>query len=250
MQVIFGIGALWGTRTDVTGVGPDQFAILQENAIDFNYELKELYSQLGFPVDIARGKGKITGKAKMARVFGRLYADLFFGTTVTTTGTTVSENEAANIPASTPFSVTVSNAANFQGDLGVFFTGAHGIRLMEVTTPTVSGQYTANPSTGVYGFATSDAGKSVVISYLYSGAAVVQLTITNQFMGFTPTFSGVFYQNRATQGAAGQLTLVLNLCVSQRLTFPSRLDDYGIPDFDFQALSPASGTIGTLSTSE
>jgi hypothetical protein len=68
MQLIFGIGALWGTRTDVSGIGPDQFAILQDNSIDFTFEVKELYSQLGYPIDIARGKGKVTG-AKMARVF-------------------------------------------------------------------------------------------------------------------------------------------------------------------------------------
>ena len=81
MELIFGIGALWGQRTDVPGVGPDQFGVLQDNSIDFSFELKELYSQLQFPIDIARGKGKITGKAKRARNFSTLYADRFFGTT-------------------------------------------------------------------------------------------------------------------------------------------------------------------------
>ena len=34
MQLAFGAGALWGNRTDVTGagIGPDQFAILQDGA--------------------------------------------------------------------------------------------------------------------------------------------------------------------------------------------------------------------------
>ena len=32
MQLIFGVGALWGTRSDITGVGPDQFAVLQDNS--------------------------------------------------------------------------------------------------------------------------------------------------------------------------------------------------------------------------
>lgn len=81
MQLIFGIGALWGTRTDVPNIGPDQFAVLQDNTVEFQFEVKELYSQLGYPIDIARGKGKITGKAKVARVFGALYGDIFFGDT-------------------------------------------------------------------------------------------------------------------------------------------------------------------------
>src|SRR5579859_4058918 len=93
MQLIFGIGALWGTRSDVAGIGPDQFAVLQDNSVDFAFEVKELYSQLGYPIDIARGKGKISGKAKVARVFANLYADIFFGETVATGEDNVSENE-------------------------------------------------------------------------------------------------------------------------------------------------------------
>ncbi len=54
-------------------------------------------------------------------------------------------------------------------------------------------------------------------------------------MGYTPSFTGTFYQSRATQGGSGQLTLRLNECVSSHLTIPSRIDDYAIQDFDFQA---------------
>ena len=121
MQLIFGIGALWGTRSDVTGVGPDQFAVLQDNSIDFAFEIKELYSQLGWPIDIARGKGKITGKAKMARVFSNLYADLFFGATPATTEDNVSENEVHTVATTT---VTVTNATSFVADLGVYYSAA------------------------------------------------------------------------------------------------------------------------------
>ena len=76
MQLIFGIGALWGTRSDIPNVGPDQFAVLQDNSIDFAFEVKELYSQLGYPSDIARGKGKITGKAKVELGSGQHWAHL------------------------------------------------------------------------------------------------------------------------------------------------------------------------------
>lgn len=252
MQLIFGIGALWGTRSDVAGVGPDQFAILQENMIDFNFELKELYSQLQFPVDIARGKGKITGKAKMARVFGALYADMFFGTTVSTGETNVSENEAATIPATTPWQVTVAQAATFVADLGVYLStgNATGARFTQVTTPSATLQYSVNAATGVYTFYTADANKGVQISYVYTDVNGKTLQLTNNFMGYTPTFIGTFYQQRSTQGAAGQLTLRLNECVSSHLNFPSRIDDYGIPEFDFMAFANQANSIGTMSMSE
>lgn len=253
MQLVFGIGALWGTRNDVSGIGPDQFAILQDNSIDFSFELKELYGQLQFPVDIARGKGKITGKAKMARIFGRLYADLFFGATAATGETTIAEDELGTVPA-TPFQITVANATAFVADLGVYYNaGANANKRLTYTgstAPATAGTYFVNAATGVYAFAAGDSGSVMRISYVYTDAGGLTITLTNNFMGYTPTFVGTFYQNRTTQGSSGQLTLRLNECVSNHLTLPSRLDDYALPDLDFMALSDNTNAIGKLSTTE
>ncbi len=104
MQLSFGSGAVWGERTDVTGsgIGPRQFGVLQDIQIDFDWTDKELYGQLQFPVAIARGQGKISGKAKFAQILGLLYSDIFFGTTVATGQFAVSQLEAATVPAVTP----------------------------------------------------------------------------------------------------------------------------------------------------
>lgn len=248
MQLIFGIGALWGTRSDTTGVGPDQFAVLQDNSIDFSFEVKELYSQLGYPIDIARGKGKITGKAKVARVFANLYADIFFGETVATGEDNISENENHTLATN---SVTVTHSGTvFVADLGVYYNAQGNTRFQFTTgAPSAAGQYTTGTD-GSYTFFTGDIGASVSISYVYTDASGKTITINNHFMGYTPTFVGTFYQQRSTQGASGQLTLRLNECVSSHLTIPSRIDDYAIQDFDFQAFSNFSNIIGTLSTSE
>lgn len=248
MQLVFGIGALWGTRNDVAGVGPDQFGILQDNSIDFSFELKELYSQLQFPVDIARGKGKVTGKAKMARIFGALYADLFFGATTSTGEDNVSQNELWTVPVGG--TVTVSQATGFVADLGVYYNAQGNQRFTYGTgAPSVKGQYTTAAG-GKYLFFTGDAAAVVQISYVYTDGGGKTTTLTNNFMGYTPTFQGTFYQQRNTQGGTGQLTLRLNECVSGHFTIPSRLDDYAIPDFDFQAFADGTNTIGTMSTSE
>lgn len=247
MQLIFGIGALWGTRSDTTGVGPDQFAVLQDNSVDFSFEVKELYSQLGYPIDIARGKGKVVGKAKTARVFAALYADIFFGETVSTGEDNVAENETH---ALTTNSVAVTNATSFVADLGVYYTTAGNQRFSFVTgAPSALGQYTTGTN-GEYTFFTGDIGATVAISYVYTDTSGKTITINNHFMGYTPTFVGTFYQQRSTQGASGQLTLRLNECVSSHLSIPSRIDDYAIQDFDFQAFSNAANVIGTISTSE
>src|SRR6267154_691510 len=164
MQLAFGAGALWGNRTDVTGsgIGPDQFGILQDVQIDWDWTTKELWGQFQFPVDIARGQGKI------ARIFGAIYGDLFFGQTPATGQLTVSENEAATVPATGPYTVAVANASGFVDDLGVFYaTGASaGNRFTRVTTPSAAGQYSVNLTTGIYTFAAADANASLLISYL------------------------------------------------------------------------------------
>ncbi len=255
MQLAFGAGALWGNRTDVTGsgIGPDQFGILQDVQIDWDWTTKELWGQYQFPVDIARGQGKISGKAKFARIFGAIYGDLFFGQTPAAGQLTVSENEAATVPASPAYTVTVANAANYSDDLGVYYaTGASaGNRFSRVTTPSSAGQYSVNPATGIYTFAAADAGASLLISYLYTvSSAGKKLVLTNQFMGYTPTFKATFYTTKTTQSTPAGLALVLNACTASKLSLPTKIDDYEIQEFDFSAFADATGAIGTLSVNE
>jgi hypothetical protein len=255
MQLAFGAGALWGNRTDVTGtgIGPDQFGILQEVSIDWTWTTKELYGQQQFPVDIARSQGKITGSAKFARIFGAIYGDLFFGQTAATGQLTVAQNEAAVVPASPSYTVTVANAATFSDDLGVYYASGSnaGNRFTRVTSPTSPGQYSVNLSTGVYTFASADASAALIISYLYNNASAgKKLVLANQIMGFTPTFKATFYTSKMTQGVAAGMTLVLNACTASKLSLPTRNDDYEIQQFDFQAFADAAGNLGTLSSNE
>lgn len=254
MQLAFGAGALWGNRTDVTGsgIGPDQFGILQDVEIDWDWTTKELWGQFQFPLDIARGQGKIMGKAKFARIFGAIYGDLFFGQTPATGQLTVSENEAATVPATTPYTVTVANAANYVDDLGVLYAAGSdaGNRFTRVTTPSAAGQYSVNPASGIYTFAAADAGAALSLSYLYNTAAGKKLVLTNQLMGFTPTFKATFYTTKTTQGVPAGLALVLNACTATKLSLPTKIDDYEIQEFDFSAFADATGAIGTLSVNE
>lgn len=249
-QLSFGVGALWGNRTDVTGsgIGPDQFAILQDCSIEFSWEIKELYSQYQFAVDIARGKGKITGKSKAARVFGAIYGDLFFGTTPAAGMTTVSENEAGTIGA-TPYQITVAQAATFVDDLGVYRVSDQA-RFKRVTSPSNTLEYSVNLATGVYTFASVDTTIPVSLSYVYTLTTGKKIDLTNQFMGYTPTFTATFYTIRSGAIVSGALALRLNACTASRLSIPTRLDDYTMLEFDFSAFSNAAGSCGTLSTSE
>jgi hypothetical protein len=52
------------------GGPPRQFGIVQDVTIDFDWTDKELWGQNQFPVAIARGQGKITGKSPLRRSWG------------------------------------------------------------------------------------------------------------------------------------------------------------------------------------
>ena len=208
MQLSFGSGAVWGERTDVTGsgIGPRQFGVLQDIQIDFDWTDKELYGQLQFPVAIARGQGKITGKAKFAQILGLLYSDIFFGQTAATGQFAVSQYEAASVPAATPFTIAVANAANYNDDLGVVYA-ATGKRFNRVTTPSAAGQYSVNFATASTLSRPPMRTPALLISYTYNIATSgSKLAITNQLMGTTPTFKATFYTtyNGNGTGAAAQ----------------------------------------------
>ena len=249
MQLSFGAGALWGERTDLgvtSGIGPRQFGVLQDISVDFDWTAKELYGQFQFPVAIGRGQAKISGKAKYAQILGLIYSDIFFGQTATTGQFGIAEYEADAIPATTPFQVTVANAASYNDDLGVTYA-ATGIRFNRVTTPAAAGQYSVNFATGVYTFSSADAGLAVLISYTYTVTSSGQeVKITNQLMGILPTFKATFYTTYQGKGTA----LRLNACAASKLTLPTRLDDWTIEELDFMAFADASNAIGFFSTVE
>ena len=72
---LFGTGRL--TVTPENGE-ESAFGTVQEVGVDISYGEKELYGEFQFPVDIARTQGKISIKAKAARIDAKLFNDVFF----------------------------------------------------------------------------------------------------------------------------------------------------------------------------
>src|ERR1700720_910748 len=160
--------------------------------------IKELTGQFQRPVAIARGTIKTHGKAKVARISGMAFANLFYGVTPSAGQLATSFAEAGTVPATTPFTVAVANAATFTDDEGVLYA-ATGLPLPQVPSAPATGQYSV--AVVVYTFNAADAGKAVVTSYTYTASGAGQkFTVANQLLGTTPTFQAVFYttfQNQA-----------------------------------------------------
>jgi hypothetical protein len=233
----FGSGVLIGTRTDIANATPINFGLVQEVQLDLQFTAKELYGQYQFPVAIARGQGKASGKAKMARVSGLAFNNLFFGASLIAGQLATAFGEAQSVPASTPFTVSVTNAGQWQDDCGVVYA-ASGLPLAKVASAAAAGQYSV--AAGVYTFNSADAGASVLISYTYNVmGSGQQLTLANPLLGTTPTFQAQLY----TSFQGKPVNVKLFNCVSAKLTFASKLEDFVIPELDFDIFANAAGNV-------
>jgi len=244
---------MFGQRLDLSGagIGPRQFGLLQDVDITFSYTQKELYGQMQWPAAIARGQGKVTGKAKLAQINVLLYADLFFGLAPAAGSHTMSQDEPETIPQNPPYTVTVANAATYVDDSGVWLA-ASGDRFNTATAPSATLQYNVNLATGVYTFSAADAGKTIRISYTYNQPTTgMNIPITAQPQGYTPAWRCRIFQriSPTIPGGAQNISLPwlleLNACVSTSLSIPTAQDNWTLNAFDFAAFQDASGTIGT-----
>lgn len=237
-KIIFGSGTLYGVNS-VANSTPAKFGALQGISLDIAFSTKELYGQQNFPITVARGTGKITGKASNATFQARAFNDLFFNNTMTTGKTVTQIDEAGTIPSpSGPYTITSSNSAQFVTDLGVI-DKATGNLMAKVASAPTTGQYSV--AAGVYTFAAADAGKPVLLNYQYNVAASgSKIVIAQQLIGVAPKFKVVF----STKYDGQQIDLQLNACVATKLSFASKQEDFAMPDFEFSAFADDSGTVG------
>lgn len=241
MEFGFGSGILTGLRLDVSGVQtPIRFGALQDVSVEFAGDTKQLWATNQYPIDVARGKTKISGKAKVAEIKARMYNDLFFGQTLSTGSLKYAYNESTTLSNTTVApAYTIANSGSTPlADQGVFYI-TNGNQLTAVSSAPVSGQYTFVASTGVYGFSTFDNNTGVYVNYTYHIATGLTISGSNPLMGNTPRFQATFFQ----QFENNQVVLVLNNCVSSRLTFPTRIDDYVIADLDFDAFADSGNNV-------
>ncbi len=249
----FGTGILFAIPTqDATGAAiangtPAQFGTLQDVSGDISFEQKLLYGQNQFPVAVGRGKGKLTFKAKTAGIFARVFSDLLLGTPATAGIKAIANNVSGAVPASTPWTVTptVPGTGTWLSDMGVI-DASTGLPMTKVASAPTTGQYSV--AAGVYTFAAADANKAVFFSFEYSATSTTAkiITISNQLMGYAPTFKAALNMNYSGKN----MTLVLNQCISSKLSLPFKNDDFTVPEFDFDAFADASGNIGYVALTE
>jgi len=245
----FGSGSLIATPTiDASGNAivnptPIEFGVLQDVSFDISSDNKTLYGSLQFPVAVGRGKGKISGKAKAARITASLFNAIYFGQTLAS-GITGEVYDTTGSTVAVSLTPTVPNTGAWSRDLGVKDT--NGLALVRVSTGPTTGQYSV--AAGVYTFASADVGKLVYISFAYTAASTTAATsaILNLPMGYAPSFSIDFYLPYNGKS----MTMTFPNAIASKLTIATKQDDFLIPEFDFDCFANGAGQVMTYSVSD
>lgn len=236
---VFGSGVLIGTPA---GGSPINFGLAQEVSLNIATTTKALYGQYNFPVAIGAGTKKMTGKAKMARVSGQALGSLFFGLSPSIGATQTQFGESTTVPASSPYTYSTTNHAAFVADQGVAYASS-ALPLKAVVSSPAAGQYSV--SAGVYTFSSADAGAAVLISYTYTVASSGEsIAVSSQLIGPSITFSANLFASDPSTGK--QFSVLLYNCVAEKLSFGTKVEDFLIPELDFQCFANAAGQVCQL----
>ena len=244
MAYIFGTGLLTLTPAGANPT-PIQVAVLKDVALDFSFTTKELRGEKQFAMDIARGAAKLTAKAKSGNINGGLINALLSGSTSSTGSVQGVHGQDAAIP-STPFTVTVTNGANFKSDFGVL-NKTTGKWMTRVASAPATGQYSVNTTSGVYTFAAADTGNTVTIFYSWTDSATGKTTaLTNQLMGAGTTFQLDLFNSFRSKSQGFHLYAV----TSTKLAMALKSEDYLETDMDFECFADDLGRVVDVYTAD
>ena len=236
---LFGPGILCVKRLDIANQGAVNVGKAQEFSISLKGTSKELYGQNQLPDLVARSTIKATGKFKSARLSALAMNAAFFGQTFQTGGFQWNVNEAHSVPAVSTYTVTVTNSATFDQDLGVTYAATGQPFILVASGPAI-GQYSV--SAGVYTFAAADASAPVLITYSSTVTSGQSLIYANQPIGTTPTFQ-LDYWNNVNQPGASPFAIRCFSGVSDSFSLQFKLEDFAMPEIDFGLFCNAAGNL-------
>jgi hypothetical protein len=249
-SAIFGPGILILTRTDVATPIAINVGYVQEFSFDASGTTKQLYGQNQWPLVAARGTIKATGKFKAATVSGIAANIAFYGMSGLTAST--SATRAWNVGSTftistTSATVAVGSSLTFDADLGVTYAGT-GLPLQRVSTGSeATGKYSVGATTpNNYTFGGTDisttGGVNIKVTYTSTTGSGQIMQVTNQLIGTSPTFQLDYYTN-LDQPSARPFGIRLYACIAAKHVMTFKLEDFMIPEWDFDVFANAAGNV-------
>ena len=251
-QAAFGPGILIVSRTDIAIPAPVNVGFANEFSIEAAGTTKQLYGQFQWPLAVARGTITGTGKFKSAVLSGLAWSALFYGVSASTTGM-INWNVGSTFTLTTASTaaVQVGSSLTFDADLGITYA-ANGLPFQRVSTGSESsGKYSLTTgSPGLYNFAAIDTtggpagGQGIKVTYTNTSLTGQALQVTNQLIGTTPTFQLDYYTN-FNQPTSKPFVVRIFSCVAAKHMMAFKLEDFMLPEFDFDLFATAAGNVYT-----
>lgn len=232
----FGVGTVYANETP--------FGIIQNVNLSITGSVKSLFGENIFPEAIGVGTHEVTGSASFAKFNSDLLPRYMFGTQMES-GNMQRYEQPASIPAVSPYTITVAQAADFARNVAVLnvATGQH-MRL--VTTAPAAGQYQVNATTGVYTFNSADAEGSVIIRYDADVATGQHFEMVNRRMGQQTPFTLLL----ANEFQGSMYALTLYQCVLTKCDMNFTNDDFAVPAVEFSCFTNSANVLGRFDFSE
>lgn len=191
----FGSGTVWMTPTGgnlPTNPTPVKVGTLQDCTIDISYELKMLYGQNQFPEAVARGKGKVTGKARFGRFNSTLINQMIFaqGQSVGSEAASLDESHVlTGTPVGAVLTAVIGSTTGSNYAIGDRLTvtvtgteaGANGALILTVATVSSGAISTFTVGSGLAAGANYVAGTNLATTTLTgagTGAPTVTITVS------------------------------------------------------------------------
>jgi len=243
----FGPGIVLVTRTDLATPAAFNIGYAQEFQLNVAATNKQLFGQNSYPLAVGRGTVKLTGKIKAAQISGLALNAAFFGSSFTAGRDTYYFNEAHTVASTTQ---VVTNTTGGIVDLGLTYVSS-GIPLQRVASGSeAAGKYSVNQSTGTYTFAVAD---EVAINFNYSnfssGSSGQQMNLINTPIGSAPTFQ-LDYWTSLNQPGAKPFAVRAFSCVGSKIALASKLEDFIMPELDFDVFANAAGQVFNINYPE
>ena len=243
-MIVFGPGVITVTPNNVVNPTPVNVGLAQSISYDESSTNKPLYGQNRRAIAMGAGTIKASGKIVAARFSAVALGAMLFGVFPTVGQTTTAVAEAKTIPAVTTFTLTVTNAVGVSDEGVMYASGVNaGVAFKRVASAPTIGQYSMVEATGVYTFAAADASAPVWITYNYTvAAASYSLAINNPLLGPTVTFGLNIAVYDPTNNKIG--TWQINNAVISKFALATKLEDFAMPEYDYDAYANAAGAFG------
>lgn len=135
-QYNFGSGDLFFVRTDIAVPTPVRVGALQDISVDISFTVKDLMGQYQFPLAVARGAAKLTGKSKFAKINARALNDAFFGQTLATGEQVQVVDEGGPAGTAIPAAVSLTTSAATASGSTLTFTATTGVQVGQAVNGT------------------------------------------------------------------------------------------------------------------